>query len=107
MWKARNPTGKPLISYPGTFPDKLYRYRSVSPQTLDRLINFEILEEGIYLAGLKDLNDPDEGRFLVSFEGTRDEIASYWKEALKGAGTAMSTRETEVDPIVKTDFSRI
>lgn len=85
----------PLISYTRPFPAMLYRYRSVSPSTLNQLIEFEILEEGVYLAGLKDLNDPDEGRFLVSFKGTREEIASYWKEAFKSVGTGISVDEAE------------
>lgn len=85
MWVARDRAEKPLVSYSGSLPPNLYRYRSVSPDNLDRIIDFEIIEEGIYLAGLKDLNDPDEGRFLVIFEGTREEIAAYWKQTLASA----------------------
>lgn len=96
MWKAMTDAAEPLISYSGSLPAKLYRYRSVSPSTLDqRIIDFEILEEGVYLSGLKDLNDPDEGRFIVSFEGTREEIASYWKEAFKSVGVAISLKDAE------------
>lgn len=94
---------QPLVSHPGPFPSKLYRYRSVSPSNLDRLVDFEIKEESIYLAGLKDLNDPDEGRFLVAFEGTREEIASYWKEALKSAESGASPGEAERLAYERTD----
>ncbi|MDQ7842038.1 MAG: hypothetical protein RDU83_13615, partial [bacterium] len=95
MWEAADQTAKPLISYSGSLPTKLYRYRSVSADNLGRLIEFEILEEGVYLAGLKDLNDPDEGRFLIKFEGSRSQIASYWREAFRSSDPAMTSREAE------------
>lgn len=95
MWTKANPNAKMLISYSGSFPEKLYRYRTVSSANLDRLVNFEIIDEAIYLAGLKDLNDPDEGRFLIKFEGSRTEIMEYWKEAMKSSYPAWSIAEIE------------
>jgi len=62
MWRKVNTADKPLIIYPGELPTRLYRYRSIRPATLDRLIESEIIGEIIYLAGLKELNDPDEAR---------------------------------------------
>lgn len=94
MWEIVEKEGQPLILYSGKLPSKLYRYRSVKQTTLEHLIDFEIKEEGIYLAGLKDLNDPDEGRFLVTFKGTREEIASWWKESLISV-QGQSPREVE------------
>lgn len=78
-----DPNEKQYISYAGKLPTKLYRYRTVTPDNLDRIINFEIIEEGIYLAGLKELNDPDEGRFLIKFEGSKDDILDYLRRCVK------------------------
>lgn len=83
MWSKADPNEKKLISYAGKLPLKLYRYRTVTSSNLDRIINFEIIEEGIYLAGLKDLNDPDEGRFLIKIQGSERDIFEYWKNAVK------------------------
>jgi len=57
MWTEINTDTKKFITYSGEFPDKLYRYRTVTSSNLDRIINFEILEEAIYLAGFHELND--------------------------------------------------
>lgn len=103
MWTKANPNTKMLISYSGNFPEKLYRYRTVSPANLDRLINFEIIEEAIYLAGLKDLNDPDEGRFLIKFEGSRTEIMEYWRESLKSSRPILSIAEIENEAESRTE----
>ena len=59
--------GTHYIRYDGELPSTLFRYRSISSKTIERLLNFEILESGVYLSSLKQLNDPDEGRFLVRF----------------------------------------
>lgn len=84
MWKEIKNSEPLMMEYMGALPNKLYRYRSIDPNVMnERLINFEILEEGIFLAGLKDLNDPDEGRFLMEFAGTRAEIYSFWKDAIQ------------------------
>jgi len=84
VWKEISNSEPLMMEYTGALPKKLYRYRSIVPKVMDeRLINFEILEEAIFLAGLKDLNDPDEGRFLMKFEGERKEIYSFWKDAIQ------------------------
>lgn len=93
MWKAIDRGDTELFSYPDMLPDKLYRYRSISEQFLDRLIEFEILDEGIYLAGIKDLNDPDEGRFLVQFSGSFQKIVSYWENALSSFGPKLPPKK--------------
>lgn len=103
MWIEADPNAKMLISYSGNFPEKLYRYRSVSAANLDRLINFEIIEEAIYLAGLKDLNDPDEGRFLIKFEGSYAEIIEYWRKALQSSRSSLSNAETEDEAKSRTE----
>lgn len=81
-WTLDDGTQKKWIRYSGNLPTKLYRYRSVSRDTIDRIINFEILEGGVFLAGIKDLNDPDEFRFILKFDGSRDEIFKYWSSRL-------------------------
>lgn len=44
-----------------SYPRYLYRYRSFSQDNYKPRINFEIGEEAVYLSGLDELNDPDEG----------------------------------------------
>jgi len=73
------------IKHDGPLPEKFYRFRSITPDSIDRLINFEILEEGIFLSGLKDLNDPNEGRFLIKFDGNATQIYQYWIKLLRKA----------------------
>lgn len=80
---------EPYISHDGPLPKTLYRYRSVTPKTLNRLIDFEIRETGIFLAQLKDLNDPDEFRYLFTFDGTYDEIHEFWMSKLAGHTTGL------------------
>lgn len=96
LWVEDNPNESKFITYEGELPPFLYRYRSVSPSTIDRLINFEIIDEGIYLAAIKELNDPDEGRFIVKFDGTESEIEDFWRDLLKDAYTPGIQLNSEV-----------
>ena len=82
MWVKSEPNQRKFITYAGPLPSKLYRYRSLSPDTFERTVEFELIEEAVYLAALKDLNDPDEGRFLVRFSGTDEDILNYWRKAI-------------------------
>lgn len=93
MWKAIEKNDAALASYPDILPNKLYRYRSISENILERLIEFEILDEGIYLAGIKDLNDPNEGRFLVHFSGGFQKIVSYWENALRSFSPKLPSKK--------------
>ena len=95
MWRKVNTADKPLIIYPGELPTRLYRYRSIRPATLDRLIESEIIGEIIYLAGLKELNDPDEGRFHVKFDGTYSEILEFWRKALRATDSSLTAERVE------------
>ncbi len=83
MWEKLNPDAEPLLKHSTPFPEFLYRYRSISPRTIERTIDFEIINESIFLAGLDDLNDPDEGRFIIQFEGSRRDIYRYCLKALE------------------------
>lgn len=103
MWKKMDLNESKLISYSGSFPKKLYRYRTVSPENLDRIINFEIKEEAIYLAGLKDLNDPDEGRFLIKFTGSEDEIFEFWRESVKSTYPEYSPKKIDYEAKLRTN----
>lgn len=111
MWKKSNPTIIPMITYAGDLPTRLYRYRSISPGNIDRLIDFEILDECIFLAGLKDLNDPDEGRFLMSFSGTPQEIIDYWSLAIRKTSPGLLDTEIKMQAesnarqIIANDFA--
>jgi hypothetical protein len=96
MWTPIDTQSKKLITYEGELPTHLYRYRSLSLNTLDRLIDFEIIEESIFLAGLADLNDPDEGRFTLNFQGSHEEILEYWHKALKSTAPHLSANEIAI-----------
>jgi hypothetical protein len=91
-----------LKTYDGELPKRIYRYRNVSPRTIDRLIDFEILDEGIYLAGLNELNDPDEGRFLPKFEGPESEILQYWRAHFKRTWPKATTEAIETEAAART-----
>ena len=80
QWTERNTYQKSYLTYQGEFPFALFRYRTVAPDTLDRLIDFEIAQDGIYLSALKDLNDPDEARFHLRFAGNGEDMVAYlWR----------------------------
>lgn len=82
-WTERDPNQKSYLTYQGELPPSLFRYRTVRPDTVDRLIDFEIAQEGIYLSALKDLNDPDEARFSVRFAGSNENIVSYFWRGIR------------------------
>jgi len=82
-----------LIRHDGPLPEKIYRFRSITPNSIDRLINFEIIQEGIFLSGLKDLNDPNEGRFLSKFDGNSTQIYQYWIRLLSKKASLSSIRQ--------------
>ncbi|WP_201550199.1 DUF2971 domain-containing protein [Psychrobacter fjordensis] len=66
------------VEYEGGYPQYLYRYRSIDINNIDRLINFELKNENIFLAGMGDLNDPNEGRFISEFYKDRNEVLKYF-----------------------------
>lgn len=109
MWIPDNGTKK-YISYDGPLPSSLYRYRSVSPKNIERLIDFEIAEEAIFLAGLKDLNDPDEGRFTINFGEDYNEILKYWQRAIARTHPELPfldvfmQAKSNADQLVATDY---
>jgi hypothetical protein len=103
MWKEISDKEQSMVEYKGVIPNKLYRYRSIDPETIDeRLINFEILDEAIFLAGLKDLNDPDEGRFLMEFDGTKEEIFAFWKSAIQAVKVTSSSKQVDDEANINT-----
>jgi hypothetical protein len=97
VWTQNSRSEKKIITYTGPLPEKLFRYRTITPSTLNRTIDFEILEEAIFLAGLKDLNDPDEARFLVKFVGSDQDILDYWRSALHSVRQGLSDSEIEIE----------
>lgn len=82
MWKEID-WGDGYITYSGELPNYLYRYRSINTQNIDRLIDFELCDEAVFLAGLGDLNDPSEGRFLVKFSEDEEVLLKYFLKGLQ------------------------
>ena len=103
MWKLADSSPR-WIAHKGALPERLYRYRRVTPETLDRLINFEVLGEAVFLAALKDLNDPDEFRFVLKFNGTREEIFNHWCALLREASPATSVENIEAEARVRAEM---
>ena len=95
MWTPSDPDERKYISYTGPLPNRLYRYRTVSRTNLDRLIEFEVLGEAIYLAGMGELNDPDEGRFKITFGDCYKDVLSYWRGAISRHSPALSSDQVE------------
>lgn len=58
--------------FAGTLPQTLYRYRSLSNDWVEKRLEFEVLDEAVYLAGADDLNDPEEGRVRWKAQGSFD-----------------------------------
>lgn len=78
------------IRYAGPLPASLYRYRSVSAGNIDRIIDFEIIGEAIFLAALGELNDPDEGRFRFVLEKDYEAALAYARAAISEENPAPS-----------------
>lgn len=83
MWKQSAGNQKHYLTYNGAVPIYLYRYRSLTPKTIDRVVNTEIIDEVVYLPSMKQLNDPDEGRFHVSFSHDKSKILNFWRKAIR------------------------
>ena len=96
MWKKID-WSDGYITYSGELPNYLYRYRSISMQNIDRLIDFELCDEAIYLAGLSELNDPNEGRFLVRFSENISDIKSFFFERMENEYPNISQRRIEAE----------
>lgn len=105
MWTPQDPDHKAYLTYQGPLPSALFRYRSVRPDTIDRLIDFEILQEGIFLSALKDLNDPDEGRLLVRFSGSDDEILAFWRKSIREEQSLVS--DDDVEEMAQANLQRV
>jgi hypothetical protein len=103
MWTPDDPAKKKYISYSGEFPKRLYRYRSVNHANLESRIKFEVLEEAVYLAGLGELNDPDEGRFAITFGGGYEKVLQYWRLAIASADPAQPADQAEASAKSNTD----
>lgn len=67
--------------YAAEIPPTLYRYRRLDMAALDRF-DFEVVEEGIFLSGAGNLNDPDEGRLRLVMTGSRRELVAKWVSLL-------------------------
>ena len=52
-------------------------------QSIDKLMDFELCDEAIYLAGLNELNDPNGGRCLVRFSENISDIKSFFSKVWK------------------------
>lgn len=68
---SRIPEDWNVEKFDGALPKFLYRYRQLSPASVNRVTS-EILDEAVFLAGAGDLNDPDEGRIQWRIDGDRE-----------------------------------
>lgn len=68
----------PYFIHQGPIPETLYRYRSLTSRDQYRNVLSEILNEQVYLASMKSLNDPDEGRLRIEFKKDTSAIYSYF-----------------------------
>lgn len=58
-----------------TIPAVLYKYRSLSDESSQRFTRSILVDGALYFASPRELNDPFEGRFAISFdEKTRSEL---------------------------------
>ncbi len=77
------PTNWTTVQFAGALPDVIYRYRQIRADSLETKILSEIIEETVFLAGMGELNDPDEGRIRWVFDGSEEDIYQFWKRALR------------------------
>ena len=89
VWK---PIGKNwmTLKFDGTLPPFLYRYRKIEIDKLERLIEFEVVEEAVFLAGIGQLNDPDEGRVRWILDGPQEAIYEQLKGVITKQNPTMS-----------------
>ncbi len=78
------------LKFEGTLPPVLYRYRKVKIDELERLIEFEVVDEAVFLAGIGQLNDPDEGRIRWVLNGSQAIIYEHLKEVITKQNPTMS-----------------
>jgi hypothetical protein len=78
------------LKFEGTLPPVLYRYRKVKIDELERLIEFEVVDEAVFLAGIGQLNDPDEGRIRWVLDGSQEIIYEHLKEVITKQNPTMS-----------------
>ncbi len=94
-----NPIGENWTSlkFEGTLPSILYRYRKVKIDELERLIEFEVINECVFLAGIGQLNDPDEGRIRWVLDESNEAIYEYIKEVITKQNPFMSRVAIKVE----------
>lgn len=75
------------FSFSGALPEKLYRYRQLGDDWIEKRLVDEVLDETIFLAAADALNDPDEGRVRWAAEGPLDvAIGVVYKSLLAQRG---------------------
>lgn len=83
----------PYFIHQGSIPENLYRYRSLTSRDQYRNVLSEILNEQVYLASMKSLNDPDEGRLRIEFKKDISAIYSYfYSSEIERLGHARASR---------------
>ena len=92
IWK---PIGKnwTTLKFEGTLPPVLYRYRKIEIDKLERLIELEVVEETVFLAGIGQLNDPDDGHVRWILDGSKEAIYEQLKEIITKQNPTMSRVE--------------
>lgn len=85
------------LPFSGALPPTLFRYRPLSEGGVENRLDFEVLDEAVFLAGADTLNDPDEGRIRWSAQGSF-EIAV---KVVMGALMAQNSGANPVDLLPK------
>lgn len=67
---SRIPEGWVALPFVGVLPSKLFRYRSLNDDWVEKRLDFEVFDEAVFLAGADTLNDPDEGRVRWVAQGS-------------------------------------
>jgi hypothetical protein len=76
-WVPLDGSWTPAKIHPGPLPERVFRYRALDLNALDRF-DFEVLEERVFLAGAGGQNDKDEGRLRLVMHGSGREIRRQW-----------------------------
>ena len=85
FWK-KNKSTVGYLNYQGAIPSILYRYRSIDESNLERTIT-EIAAEEIWLSGLIEVNDIQEGAVEFIVDGDETRIKRLWSEVLQSQRT--------------------
>ncbi len=86
------PEGWTALPFSGELPPTLFRYRPLNDDWVDKRMDFEVLDEAVFLAGADTLNDPDEGKIQWLAQGS-------YEVAVKVVMDVLLAQHSDANPV--------